>query len=229
MIEAPNNPSKSIAGYPAELSSVALNEDQSRSLELFTVANLADMVDGDVLLAGPNPPEPPYWALVWIGAKAVADYLLEAPPPKHARILDLGCGLGLSGIAAGLGGAAITFADIVPESLEFVRASAEHHRLDSFSTRVVDFTRDRLDPSFDLILASDIVYAPDDYAALVDFIDRHTTEHGTVLLTESLRADAKYVTHALEARGFVDDVRATWVPDGGKLERTWLHVLTRND
>ena len=41
------------------------------------------------------------------------------------------------------------------------RRYAEHHRLRSFDTRVVDFTRDRLDAPFDLVVAADVVYEPE--------------------------------------------------------------------
>ena len=92
---------------------------------------------------------------------------------------------------------------------------------------MIDFTRSRLDETFDLILAADIVYRPDDYDSLVTFLAAHTNPTGTILLTESLRADAGRVIDMLTALAFMDRRSETWVEEEGRQERTWLHELTR--
>jgi predicted nicotinamide N-methyase len=205
---------------------VSLGHD-ARALELWTVADLHRFVDADILLRAVDPPAPPYWALPWIGARAIAARLLTSRPGATTRVLEIGCGLGLAGVAAGLAGASVMFTDYVAEALAFARANAEQHRLRSFDTRVVDFTRDRLGERYDLVIAADVVYEPDSYEPLVEFLTTHTAPHGRVLLTESLRADAKRVLAMLVERGFSLTTEAAWVPEDGKLERTWLHELVR--
>jgi predicted nicotinamide N-methyase len=50
---------------------------------------------------------PPYWAFAWAGGQAVARYLLDNPEICRGRtVLDLGCGSGISAIAAVETGAA---------------------------------------------------------------------------------------------------------------------------
>jgi predicted nicotinamide N-methyase len=222
---------REIAGYPAELVKLELEAatpgHEARTLELWTVADLHRFVDAETLLRAADPPTPPYWALPWIGARAIAARLLSASPAATTRVLEIGCGLGLAGVAAGLGGASVLFTDYVAEALAFARANAEHHRLRSFDTRVVDFTRERLNERFDLVIAADVVYEPESYEPLVEFLATHTTPRGRVLLTESLRADAKRVLAMLVERGFSLATEAAWVPEDGKLERTWLHELSR--
>jgi predicted nicotinamide N-methyase len=222
---------REIAGYPAELVRLELEPAsparEARALELWTVADLHRFVDAETLLRAVDPPAPPYWALPWIGARAVAARLLTTPPRVTTRVLEIGCGLGLAGVAAGLGGASVLFTDYVAEALAFAHANAEHHRLQSFDTGVVDFTRDRLDERFDLVIAADVVYEPESYEPLVEFLTTHTASRGSVLLTESLRADAKRVLAMLVDRGFSLATEAAWVPEDGKLERTWLHELRR--
>jgi predicted nicotinamide N-methyase len=222
---------RDIAGYPAELLRLELEaatpDRPVRALEIWTVADLERLVDAEALLRAIDPPDPPYWALPWIGARAIAARLLTTPPPASTRVLEIGCGLGLAGVAAGSGGAHVVFTDYVSEALAFARANAEHHRRQSFDTRVADFTRDRLDARYDLIVAADVVYEPQSYAPLVDFLAEHTAPRGRVLLTESLRADAKHVLAMLVERGFDLSTEAAWIPEDGKLERTWLHELRR--
>jgi predicted nicotinamide N-methyase len=222
---------REIAGYPAELVRLELEAAspgrEARALDLWTVVDLHRFVDADALLRAFDPPTPPYWALPWIGARAIAARLLAAPPAASLRVLEIGCGLGLAGVAAGIGGAHVLFTDYVSEALAFARVNAEHHVLRSFGTQRVDFTRDRLAERFDLVVAADVVYEPGSYEPLVEFLAMHTAPRGRVLLTESLRADAKRVLAMLVERGFALATEAAWVPEDGKLERTWLHELRR--
>ena len=227
-----------IAGFSAALVNVDIevfldkpgegrDPTPGRTLALYCVRELERVVDRDGLLRAPASEEPPYWALPWIGARAIAAYVLSHPIPSGSRVLDLGCGLGLSGIAAGLGGSKVVFADSVDEALAFARANAGFHRIARYETRTLDFTRDRLGTAFDLILAADIVYDPAAYGALVDFLDVHLAAHGAILLTESLRADARHVIDQLAERGIEGRKDAIWVYEDGRPERTWLHVLGR--
>jgi len=223
---------RTIAGFPAELVRVALETVGTgavpRTLELWCVAELERIVDAEALLRAHDPVEPPYWALPWIGARAIAARLLDTPPAHGSSVLEIGCGLGLAGVAAGLGGATVLMTDAVGAAVEFARANAEQHQLARYDVARVDFTRDRLGRRFDLIVAADVVYEPQSYAPLVDFLDAHVARDGGVLLTESLRADAKAVLALLAARGFAIETRAVWVPEDDKTERTWLHALDRS-
>ena len=220
-----------IGGYPAERSKVEIETPQpgceARALDLWCVAELETLVDARELLRADDPPDPPYWALPWIGARAIAARLLDSPPAAGTSVLEIGCGLGLAGVAAGLGGASVMFSDYVPAALEFARANAELNGLPSYETRLIDFTRGRLGRRFDLVVAADVVYEPPSYEPLVVFLVDHIAEGGQILLTESLRADAKRVLAMLTERGFALDTATVWVPEAGKLERTWLHTLER--
>jgi len=222
---------RTIAGFPAELVRVEIEtaapKREPRAIELWCVAELERIVDADALLRVRDPVEPPYWALPWIGARAIAALLLDSPPRTDATVLEIGCGLGLAGVAAGMGGARVTFSDYVDAAIEFAEANAEHHRLKAYEVAKVDFTRDRLGRRFDLVIAADVVYEPPSYAPLVDFLDAHVACGGRTLLTESLRADAKVALALLGERGFEIETNAVWVPEAGKPERTWLHALRR--
>ena len=222
-----------IAGYPAETIDVDLDtadtdEPQpSAGIRLYRVARLEELVDREALLRGGDGPDPPYWALVWIGARAIAARLRRHPPSPEARVLDLGCGLGLTGVVAGLAGCEVTFADYVDDALAFARASAELHELQRFTVRRLDFTRDRTGQRYDLILAADVIYDPAHYRPLVDFLDAHLATGGTILMTETLRADARDVLRMLAELGYTKETEPVWIEEEGKPERTWLHALRR--
>ncbi len=224
-----------IAGHPAAWTTFPLDvhagtvEAQARlevpAIELYALADPERSIDAAALLRERVIADPPYWALVWTGARAIA---AAVPGFQLAgrRVLDLGCGLGLSGLAALREGAAVTFGDYLDEPLEFVRATLD--RLGATAeVRRIDFTRDEPPGAFDCILAADIVYDPSHYAPLAGYLDRGLAAGGTILLTESLRADARVFLEGIAALGYEDDRRALWVMEDGRRERTWLHALRR--
>jgi predicted nicotinamide N-methyase len=196
-------------------------------IDLVCVDDLASMVDRGELLRNATGAEPPYWALPWLGARAIAARVRKRPPAPDASVLDLGCGLGLSGVVAGLGGARVTFTDYIDDALVFAEENARTHRLRDFEVVRADFTRDRLERRFDWILAADVVYDPADYDSLVAFLDAHLAPDATLLLTESLRADAGIVIERLAALGIRGPREGLWLREEGRAERTWLHVLAR--
>src|SRR5262245_5204098 len=99
-----------IAGFRAELMRVDVGVD---TLALWRVADLEQHVDRTALLAGDDPPEPPYWAHLWSGSQLLA----SAVPRGRATAIELGCGLGLPGLVAAQRGARVTFVDRVAAPL----------------------------------------------------------------------------------------------------------------
>lgn len=233
-MSASEAPALRIAGYPAVWTHLDLNvEDEmaaavlAETLSLYAIDQPEAWIDSQALLREREIADPPYWAIVWTGARAIAAALLSGPALHGVRVLDLGCGLGLSGHAAAAGGAMVLFADYLDEPLQFVRASIAAARIADCQVERIDFTRDRLEQQFDLILAADIVYDPSHYEPLATFLDAHLAGDGRVLLTESLRADARVFLGELKERGFEDRVRPMWVLEDGRRERTWLHELRK--
>src|SRR5689334_16345957 len=53
----------------------------------------------------------PYWAALWPVAKWLGRDILSMTWPKGTRALELGCGLGLPGLAALKAGMHVTFSD----------------------------------------------------------------------------------------------------------------------
>ncbi len=231
--EEPRGGGLRIAGLAAAWTEIVLDvEDEDGRLDapplrLLALADAEASIDAGALLREAVIEDPPYWALVWTGARAIAARLAAFPIDERSRVLDLGCGLGLSGLAAAARGAKVVFGDYLEEPLEFVRASLEGRGFEGCEVKHVDFTRSEDHGHFDLILAADIVYDPAHYQPLAAFLDRHVAEGGCILLTESLRADARVFLEGLEKRGFQDNRRALWVMEDGRRERTWLHELRR--
>lgn len=227
-----------VAGFPAQWSrlelEVSLERDRTlvdlpcEPIALYTLHEPELSIDAAALLREPVVEDPPYWSLPWTGARAIAAVLSHRAMPSGARVLDLGCGLGLSGLVAARCGASVTFGDYLEEPLEFVRATLARLKQSGCDVRRIDFTQHDDDGRrYDVILAADIVYDPKHYEPLAVYLDRHLAAGGVVLLTESLRADASVFLQQMASFGFADRTHALWVLEDGRRERTWLHELTR--
>ena len=103
----------------------------------------------------------PYWAHYWAGGLALARYVLDHPGVVAGkRVLDLGAGSGLVGIAAAKAGAR----EVVAAEVDgyAVAALQLNMKLNEASISVLhsDVT-ERAPPETDLVLVGDLFYAPD--------------------------------------------------------------------
>src|SRR5262245_28817037 len=105
-------PTRMIAGHAARCETIAVGADH---IALWGVEDLERYVDRDALLRADDPPEPPYWAHCWSGARALAEHV----PSNAGRVLEVGCGLGLPGLVATRRGGHVVFADRVDAPLAF--------------------------------------------------------------------------------------------------------------
>jgi len=212
-------PAPRIAGYPAILSSVVL---PGGAVALYTVADLETLVDRDALLRGDA--EPPYWAYLWTGARCLAAYLVRWIDARGRRVLDVGCGLGLPGLAAARGGGTVLFVDAAAPALAFVEASARANGL-TCETLCADFHGLAPDLRFDLILAAEVAYDPAGFASLADLFVRHLAPGGVALLADGFRTDTRQLYRELAARRLVTHATDVRVLEEGRPATVRLTVI----
>lgn len=166
--------------FPVELRRYAVG---ARTLRLW-VSDVDHHLDA-LIARGGDDRDIPYWADVWPSAVAVAQHLLAHPEAVGGmRVLELGAGLGMAGVAAVLAGAAhVTAADLMPDALELAEANArlnavpaERHRTARF-----DWRCDAPPAGTQLLLAADILY------------DRAELPHIRGLLTQRLPAGCSFL------------------------------------
>jgi predicted nicotinamide N-methyase len=95
----------------------------------------------------------PYWAELWPAASALAEAL---PDVRGLRVVELGCGLGVTSLVAAAKGADVTATDWAPEAIELLRRNAERNGI-ALRAEVRDW-RAPWAERFDLALAADVLY-----------------------------------------------------------------------
>jgi predicted nicotinamide N-methyase len=209
---------RTIAGYDAALTEIAVGGDAVR---VWQVADLERYVDRRALLAADDPPDPPYWAHCWSGARALA----ERVPAYAGRVLEIGCGLGLPGLIAARRGGAVVFVDRVEAPLRFVAASLATSGLAARGLVVADALRAPWRERFDLVLAAEVLYDRAAFGALAAALAAAVAPGGIVLLADGHRIDTRdfYVEASRVGLSWIrEDVRRT---DDGVVETVSLVTL----
>jgi predicted nicotinamide N-methyase len=160
--------------------------------KLFTSGDY-DKVFERLLNEAPNPhraldEKPPYWADLWPSSVAMAEYLLEVERPgPQTEVLEIGCGMGLAGLAAAKCGARVTLTDYLPEALEVAEYLWSLNEEKPADVRLLDWRKPNPDLAADLVLAADVAYEERQFSELDEAFPVLTKTGGQVLLSEPSR------------------------------------------
>jgi predicted nicotinamide N-methyase len=131
----------------------------------------------------------PYWAELWPAGVALAR-ALRGRSLRGARVLELGCGLGLPGIVAALHGAHVLATDWSDDALAAARANAAAN-----GARIATLRLDWREPApavergpWDLVLAADVLYEARNVPVVLELLERLAAP---VLLADPNRATAE--------------------------------------
>lgn len=143
----------------------------------------------------------PYWADVWPSSIILAGKLLELKGAGRTA-LELGCGVGLSTLAATTAGFDVLSTDYYEDALDVTRANVFRNLGRSARTRMVDWRHVPKDlGTFELVFASDVLYEKE-YALLLPIILCGVlAPGGYALIGDPGRIAAPMFLEACEAHG----------------------------
>jgi len=121
---------------------------------------------------------------VWRSSFVLMDYLTTYPPTTSSKILDVGCGWGLTGIfLAKKYSARVTAIDIDPSVEPFLQLQASVNKCDiAFQARSFESLTQADLSTYDSIIAADICFWDEMVRPLIDFIHL-ATESGVKKIT----------------------------------------------
>lgn len=130
----------------------------------------------------------PYWAYHWGGGLALARYVLDQPDAVAGkRVLDVGAGSGIVGIAAMKAGAvSVLAADVDPYAVVAIGLNAEANGV-AIETVPGDLTMSK-PPKVDVVLVGDLFYNEELAGRVIRFLDRCLAANIAVLVGDPWRA-----------------------------------------
>ena len=144
----------------------------------------------------------PYWADVWPAARMLARAVLEREWPAGQTALEIGCGLGIAGLAALSRGLGVVFSDYDLTAFAFAARNAGLNGFINFVARPFDWRDPPADLRVPIILGSDVTYEDRSIAPLLNVLTTVLEPGGTVLLTDQNRPPAVRLTQELERLGW---------------------------
>lgn len=134
----------------------------------------------------------PFWAQLWPSAIAMAQFL-EANPKLYRgrKVLELGAGLGLPALVTARLAATVVVSDIDPEAVAAIHKSIAHLGYTNIQAEVLDWGLVSNLPVTDLVVMSDVNYAPETFTRLMQTIQNLLVAGSTVLLGTPQRLMAR--------------------------------------
>jgi predicted nicotinamide N-methyase len=190
--------------------------DLPRGSASFQITRPADF--DRLLEAAVDDPEQnlPYWAEIWPSGVALAAAITQGPNAlRGQRVLELGCGLGVTAIAALRAGADLLVTDYSPQALALCALNA----LDNAGFQPKTMHLNWRDPGADLlaaggdgfpiVLAADVLYEERDVAPLLRLTERIIRPGGELWLAEPRRDAASRFLECTGKRGW-SGVQQQW-------------------
>jgi predicted nicotinamide N-methyase len=171
----------------------------------------------------------PYWADLWPAARMLAKAVLRENWTPGLEALEIGCGLGLPGIAALAKGLRVILSDRDPTALRFAAANAQLNGFEEFRTLQLDWRSPPDNLRVPVVLASDLVYEMRNVAPLVGLIKRVLLPEGLCLLTDQDRVPSFTLRETLTAEGldYTTQVARAGEPGGRRAKGTLYRITHR--
>ena len=148
----------------------------------------------------------PYWAELWAAGRMLAKAVLREPWETYPRgrqleALEVGCGLGLAGIAALSRGLRVTFSDIDELAVRFAAANARLNGFTDFATAAIDLRSPPPGLSVPVLLGADLLYEPRMVEPVVAFVGAVLAPGGVALIADPDRVSARPFQWLCRERG----------------------------
>lgn len=133
----------------------------------------------------------PYWAELWPSSIALAGYILENRTSFSAKsVIEIGCGLGLTGMAAHLAGANVLFTDYDQTALDYTEKNFLRNFKQPARVKILDWRANTINAKFDILIAADVLYEKRWLQPVLDTIRAIVQPDGQVYLAEPGRSIA---------------------------------------
>jgi len=174
----------------------------------------------------------PYWPTLWPAARMLAKAVVRelwgtfSPP---LRVLEVGCGLGLAGVACLARGLEVTFTDVDETALAFAAANARLNGFTTgFRTELLDFRAPPTGDRYPVVIGSDLMYEARLVDPLVGLLAAVLAPGGVCLIADPDRLSARVFKWKVEEAGY--DVTAEFIragePGGERTKGTLYRICS---
>jgi predicted nicotinamide N-methyase len=175
----------------------------------------------------------PYWTDLWPASRMMAKAILREPwerfPLKTSdkvEALEIGCGLGLPGLAALSKGLRVIFSDYDETAVQFAANNARLNGFKDFRTLAFDWRHPPEGLKVPLLLASDLTYEERNVEPILLLIKAVLLPGGVCFLTDQDRTPAPLLRQRLGELGFkyTREMMRAGEPGGTRVKGTLYRI-----
>ena len=129
----------------------------------------------------------PFWIKVWEASIVLADHMVQLDLDRDLNILELGAGMGITGLFLGAFGHRVTITDHEDDAIQLLQMNAERNGLSSVQISKLDWNQPDLTEKYDVICGSELIYKETSIQPLIRFFREWLRPGGTVYLAHDIR------------------------------------------
>jgi len=145
------------------------------------------------ILANCSPSRAPWWMYQWEAGIALTHHLQTFP--QRQRILEVGCGLGLTSIVAKSLGHTVTVTDMFSEALEYLQYNASINNVESVT--IYPTIQDVPSNSQEYVVAADIMYNHSMLNTTLTEMRTKVIDGGYLVIAEPIRSSPTRIRERL--------------------------------
>ncbi len=168
--------------YALEFETVVVKK---RRFQILHLKDIEPLIAGKDIFAQSE--EFPYWVKIWEASVVMADFMAGLPAEPGRRVLELGAGLGVTGLVASAFGHEVTITDYQDEILDFGRVSAAVNKCRKVSFETLDWLSPADIGTFDMIIGSEILFHPKFFEPLLHVFRKYLAPGGVIYMAHDRR------------------------------------------
>jgi predicted nicotinamide N-methyase len=129
----------------------------------------------------------PLWAKVWPSALVLADFMAAQPADNGKKILEIGAGLGVAGLAASMFGHNVTISESDTHAIEFIKANAFINGCRDVTVISLDWNYPPVVTQYDQLIGSEVIFRKEDFGPIQKLFNTILKPDGEVILVSEIR------------------------------------------
>lgn len=124
----------------------------------------------------------PFWVKIWEASIVLADHLVQIDLGKEAQILEIGAGMGITGLFLGAFGYKVTVTDREEDALELLQMNVRQNGLNTVSVSRLDWNNPDLTQKYDIICGSELIYKESSIGPVMNLFQKYLLPRGMVFI-----------------------------------------------
>jgi len=170
--------------YELELLPLKIN---NKSIELWTVKRWQGAVEAEYENEADYVHTFPLWIKVWEASIVLSEHLSQGIIQKDAEVLELGAGMGLTGLVLGAIGYNVTMTDYNEDVLALLKKNVNHNKLENVYVKKLNWFQPDTEETYDTILGSELIYKKELIEPLLNLLQKYLKPDGTIFIAHDTR------------------------------------------